>query len=125
VQTGDAITIHYDPMIAKISVHAPTRTEAIRRMQSALADTIILGTTTNLAFLQALIQHPVFINGEVDTSFVDRHVTDLLPENGNLPAAALIVAALHDSHTINTKGTAVPVDSTDPWARADGFRLGQ
>jgi 3-methylcrotonyl-CoA carboxylase alpha subunit len=94
-------------------------------MQTALADTIILGTTTNLAFLQRLLGHPDFINGRVDTRFVDRHPGDLLPEPADLPVAALIVAALHDSHTISPMGTTIPLDSNDPWSRADGFRLGQ
>ncbi len=126
IQSGDAITIHYDPMIAKIIVHAPTREQAIVRMQCALADTVILGTTTNIAFLQALLAHPVFLNGEVDTRFVDTHLESLLPAAQPLPPEALIAAAL------NEMNAAVPTTTTNgadgdifsPWAKTDGFRIG-
>src|SRR5262249_43392122 len=78
IQSGDDITIHYDPMIAKLIVCDSTRDAAIRRMQTALAQTVILGTTTNIPFLQALLAHPTFLAGEVDTRFVDQHLESLL-----------------------------------------------
>jgi acetyl/propionyl-CoA carboxylase alpha subunit len=121
VRTGDSITIHYDPLIAKIIVYDTTRAEAIRRMQMALANTVVLGTATNLPFLRALLNHPAFLAGEVDTGFVDTHPNDLLPDVPDLPDAALIVAALHDSRKMN----AITGVVYDPWQRADGFRAGQ
>src|SRR5690606_1370441 len=126
VRTGDAITIHYDPMIAKIIVYDATRADAIRRMQAALANTVVLGTATNLPFLRALLDHPAFLAGEVDTGFVDLHLNDLLPEVANLPDAALIVAALHDSGKMNAISPSNgDGDVYSPWLRADGFRAGQ
>jgi 3-methylcrotonyl-CoA carboxylase alpha subunit len=126
VRAGDAITMHYDPLIAKIIVHDATRADAIRRMQTALANTVVLGTATNLPFLRALLHHPAFINGEVDTGFVDAHLNDLLPGRPDLPDAALIVAALHDSRKMDA---IMPPRGDDdvysPWSRADGFRAGQ
>jgi acetyl-CoA carboxylase biotin carboxylase subunit len=121
VRTGDSITIHYDPLIAKIIVYDATRTEAIRRMQVALANTVVLGTATNLPFLRALLSHPAFLAGEVDTNFVDAHLNDLLPDAPDLPDTALIVAALHDSRKMD----AITGDVYSPWQRADGFRAGQ
>ena len=121
VQTGDAITIHYDPMIAKIIVCDTTRAACIRRMQTALANTVVLGTATNLPFLRALLDHPAFLAGEVDTGFVDAHLNDLLPDVNDLPDAALIIAALHDSRKMKV----ITGDVYDPWQRADGFRAGQ
>jgi acetyl-CoA carboxylase biotin carboxylase subunit len=124
VQSGDTITIHYDPMIAKIIVYERTREAAIRRMDAALRETVILGTTTNLSFLRALINHPVFAAGEVDTGFIERHLDQLLPPDPALPDAVLIAAALLDQ-----TGSSLPVHSSaaplaDPWSRADNFRLG-
>ena len=130
VQTGDEVTIHYDPMIAKIIVHAPTRAQAIARMQRALAETVILGITTNIPFLRALLAHPAFGAGDIDTGYVDAHLETLLPPAPPLPYAALITAALDDRYNKANSGRvqAVPGERDDdlynPWARGDSFRLG-
>lgn len=134
VQSGDAITIHYDPMIAKIIVFDSTRAAAIARMEKALSETVILGTTTNLDFLRALLAHPVFRAGEVNTTFIDTHLAELMPPLPDLADAALIAAALHDalnggiSSSFNGAGMAAVSGGADadlysPWARTDGFRL--
>ena len=122
VQTGDEITPYYDPLIAKIIVQDRDRKSAIRRMQAALAQTVILGTRSNLSLLRALLAYPAFLDGAVDTRFVENHLVELLPDTPDLPDAPLIVAALLNSATMNT--TATPNDY-DPWSRPDGFRLGQ
>ena len=131
IQSGDDITIHYDPMIAKLIIYDATRAGAIHRMQTALAQTVILGTTTNIPFLQALLAHPTFLAGEVDTGFVDSHLDSLLPAQPPLPDAALIAAALLDMNG-NRVGEGLrpsPTDTSypgeyDPWSRGDGFRVG-
>ena len=123
VVSGDSITIHYDPMIAKIIVSDRTRADAIQRMDAALRETVILGTTTNLAFLRALINHPAFAAGEVDTDFIERHLDELIAPDAELPDAALIAAALTDLlGGGNAKSPAAISD--DPWSRSDSFRLG-
>jgi acetyl/propionyl-CoA carboxylase alpha subunit len=130
VQSGDAITIHYDPMIAKVIVYDATREAAISRMCDALSRTVILGTTTNIPFLRALLGHPTFSAGEVDTRFVDDHLDELLPDTPALPDAALIAAALGDLHQNNRVGEGLRPSPTDvdldsPWSRADHFRTGR
>jgi 3-methylcrotonyl-CoA carboxylase alpha subunit len=120
VQSGDTIPIHYDPLIAKIIVYERDRAAAIRRMDAALRDTMILGTTTNLGFLRALINHPAFVAGEVDTGFIERQTDELIPPETPPPDEALIAAALLERTGVTT---AARVD--DPWARGDSFRLGQ
>ncbi len=89
IQSGDDITIYYDPMIAKLIVYDSNRAGAIRRMQTALDQTVILGTTTNIPFLQALLAHPTFQAGDLDTRFVDTHLDTLLPQQLPLPDIAL------------------------------------
>lgn len=126
IQSGDEISIHYDPMIAKLITYDRTRESAIRRMQQALNDTVILGTTTNLDFLAALLAHPVFQAGNVDTRFVDQELSNLLPSISAVDDILLIVAALHDFHR-GAKATIVGSDDADvysPWAKSDGFRIG-
>jgi 3-methylcrotonyl-CoA carboxylase alpha subunit len=103
---GDEVTVHYDPMIAKIIVAGADRLAAIARLQRALADTVVLGLTTNLPLLQAIAAHPAYAAGETHTGFLEQHSLDL-NMSGELPPAAAAAAALHDLAGI-TPATADP-----------------
>ncbi|MGQ0601793.1 MAG: ATP-binding protein, partial [Anaerolineales bacterium] len=124
-RTGDDVSPHYDSLLAKVIVHAPTRTEAIARMDVALAEYRLLGVTTTIDFLRDVLRHPEFRSGGATTGFIQNHMPAWQP--AAVPEAALIAAALHDhlsaaqqpAHVQSTR----PADHS-PWARADGFRLG-
>ena len=73
VQEGDEVGLAYDPMIAKLIAHAPTRTEALDALAAALAQTRVEGVTTNLPFLRWLVSHPVVRTGESTTAFLTEH----------------------------------------------------
>ena len=92
VRAGDNISPWYDPMIAKVIVHAPTRAAALQRLADALARTQVAGSVTNLAFLGALARHPGFAAGDVDTGLIERDLAALLAEPA--PRAAIAVAAM-------------------------------
>jgi 3-methylcrotonyl-CoA carboxylase alpha subunit len=77
VRAGDVISPWYDPMIAKIITHGPTRAVALRRLEAALAGTEVAGTVTNLEFLGALARHEGFGAGAVDTGLIGRDLEDL------------------------------------------------
>ncbi|GAB5449135.1 acetyl/propionyl/methylcrotonyl-CoA carboxylase subunit alpha [Gymnodinialimonas sp.] len=77
VRAGDEISPWYDPMIAKLIVHGPTREIALARLDQALSSTQVAGSVTNLAFLRALARHAGFGRGEVDTGLIDREVETL------------------------------------------------
>ncbi|WP_368505552.1 acetyl-CoA carboxylase biotin carboxylase subunit [Alkalihalophilus sp. As8PL] len=70
VSAGSAVTPFYDPMIAKLVVSAPTRDEAIERLEAALGEYTIEGIKTNIPMLKEVIAHPVFKRGEATTAFV-------------------------------------------------------
>ncbi|MCU0496511.1 MAG: acetyl-CoA carboxylase biotin carboxylase subunit [Anaerolineae bacterium] len=129
LKSGDEITIHYDPMIAKIIVYDRTREEAITRMRQALRDTVVLGVTTNLDFLLTLLDHPVFIAGDIDTTFVDTHLHHLLAAETPMDDLALIAVALSDLKAKPITPSAVAGqgegDSYSPWNRGDHFRMGR
>ena len=93
VRAGDAISPWYDPMIAKIIVHGPTRAAALSRLSAALARTEVAGTTTNLAFLGALSRHAGFAAGDVDTGLIARDLPALTAETP-IPTTALARAAI-------------------------------
>ena len=76
--TGSTVSIYYDNLLAKVIAYADTREEAARRLDAALRDTVVLGLDTNLPFLRAILQHPVFTEGRVNTHFIPTHQMQLL-----------------------------------------------
>lgn len=92
VRAGDVISPWYDPMIAKIIVHGPTRAVALSQLSRALAQTQVAGSVTNLAFLGALSRHKGFARGDVDTGLIERDLAALtLVPNASDQAKALAV----------------------------------
>ena len=82
VRAGDEITPYYDPMIAKLIVHAATRAEAIARMRVALAQYQIVGVRTNVEFLGRLMSAPAFVDARLDTALIDREREHLFAARG-------------------------------------------
>ncbi len=131
ITTGDEITYYYDPLIAKLIVWGESRDDALRRMAWALDRYILLGVTTNIAFLREVVRHPAFRRGEVTTDFVARHFAGWQPPQEEVPDEVLIAAALADQlggaspaddhHPANSTGAGDPFS---PWAVADSFRPG-
>ena len=68
---GDEVTIDFDPMLAKLIVHAPTREAALRKLDTALSEFVVLGVTTNVGFLREVSKSEVFSNGLVTTDYLD------------------------------------------------------
>ncbi|RFU13542.1 acetyl/propionyl/methylcrotonyl-CoA carboxylase subunit alpha [Rhodobacteraceae bacterium W635] len=99
VRAGDTISPWYDPMIAKIVVHGPTREVALKRLDRALSGTEVAGCVTNLAFLRALARHEGFAAGDVDTGLIDRDLESLAADplacSRSRALAALGVLGLH------------------------------
>lgn len=126
VREGDAVTVHYDPMIAKLVVWDETRDAALRRLRSALAAYQVVGVSTNIGFLQAIASHPVFAAGEVDTGFIERHGALLSPAAEPVPDTVLAVAALSVMVERAREVERVARRSGDPfspWHAAAGWRL--
>lgn len=109
--SGDGVGVHYDPMLAKIVVHAPTRAEAARKLAHALERARIHGPATNRALLVASLRHPDYLSTEtpdtsdaldtlftLDTGFYERNLTALTaPPDGEEYAA--VAAALAEAAT--------------------------
>ncbi|OHT82446.1 acetyl/propionyl/methylcrotonyl-CoA carboxylase subunit alpha [Mycobacteroides saopaulense] len=75
---GSVVSVHYDPMLAKVITVAPTRTEAARLLASTLERARIHGLTTNRDLLVNVLRHPAFLDGDTDTSFLDKHGLETL-----------------------------------------------
>jgi len=111
VEQGGEVTPHYDPMIAKLVVHAPTRAAAARRLSDAAAATQVWPVRTNAGFLARAAADPDFVAGRIDTGFIERHADRLIP--GTEPSEAVLAAAAQ---------ALLPADASDPWAALHGFR---
>ncbi|WP_179500143.1 biotin carboxylase N-terminal domain-containing protein [Streptomyces sp. WZ.A104] len=94
---GDTIGVHYDPMLAKVIAHAPTRPEAVRLLARSLERARIHGPVTNRELLVRSLRHPDFAAGRLDTGFYDRHLADLTAPGAGDPAVAALAAALAEA----------------------------
>jgi acetyl-CoA carboxylase biotin carboxylase subunit len=133
VTTGDEVSLYYDPLIAKLIVHAEDRDTAIRKMRAALADTVLLGITTNWRFLQDVLVNPTFLEGRAHTAWIDREFTDWVAPECKLPPAVLAAAALTEAQLLQAgSATFAPAgaeagrrDRFSPWRTPNRFRVGE
>ncbi|WP_299478964.1 acetyl/propionyl/methylcrotonyl-CoA carboxylase subunit alpha [uncultured Roseibium sp.] len=116
VRSGDEITPFYDPMIAKIIVHGPTRDAALGKLLAALEATEVAGCVTNAGFLAALCRHKGFASGDVDTGLIDRDLEELV-EEPSVPEDAVALAALA------ALGLTKPASGNDPFETLAGWRI--
>ncbi len=112
VEPGDKVSVHYDPMIAKLVTHGETRVEAINKLVDVLDRQVrVYPVKTNAGFLRRALAHADFRAGKVDTRFIDAHLGILAP--GKPPTLSYIAAAL----------TLLEPEPDDPWGAHDGFRV--
>ncbi|WP_137181421.1 acetyl-CoA carboxylase biotin carboxylase subunit [Roseomonas sp. AR75] len=120
VRTGDAIPIHYDPMIAKIIAHGADREEARRRLLRAVTQTEVAGVRTNLPLLRAILANPDFTAADLDTGFIARNAETLLAPAPSAPRAARAAAVLR---LLRDEPVTDPADPHSPWGLANAWRL--
>ncbi|MER5354848.1 biotin carboxylase N-terminal domain-containing protein [Kitasatospora sp. NPDC002551] len=146
VAPGTVITSSYDPMLAKVIAYGPDRPTALRRLRAALADTRILGVTTNTGFLRRLLAHPEVAAGRLDTGLVEQTAqqqpgllaspyspaaavappaepSGSLPPEPPAPAHLLYYAAALARH-LDLAPAADADGWTDPFSLPSGWRLG-
>jgi len=127
VTTGSTISPYYDAMIAKVIAAGWDRDTAIRRMRGALASTVVLGVTTNMPYLQAIVAHAAFAAGDTTTKFLEEHLPNWQPDSVLSDEEWLALAAFE-----SLAGSAVPADgagvdgagrpSPDPWSVTEAWR---
>ena len=98
IVAGQEVTAAFDPMLAKLIVHGASREQAIQRMRVALAQTVLLGVTTNIAFLDRVLAHPACAAGEIDTDALDRWSADLVASEPDPAELAVVLAAACLNH---------------------------
>ncbi len=125
VEAGSEISPYYDPMVAKVIAHAPTRKTALDRLAHALEGTIAAGPRTNLAFLAALCRAPEFVAERFDTGFIDRHLATLTAGGIDRGSAAFGVLRLIERETARIVGNLdrTEAEPVSPWDATDAFQL--
>ena len=127
VVEGGEVSVYYDPMLAKLIVAAETRTAAIARAVAALRRYVVLGIRTNIPYLLAVLQHPRFLSGDLDTGFLANEREALLATlvHTDVPVSALAAAAYHSQllHTRQVKPTRTTDVSSDPFTTIGGWGL--
>ena len=126
-KTGSEVNHFYDPLLAKLIVHAETRDVAIQRMQTALREFIVHGVVTNIDFMQAVLKHEDFAQGKVSTRWVEKNLElgSLLPEQEVPAFENLIAAALADVVFVGSKAQPAVSNETDPfnpWKQTKNYR---
>jgi 3-methylcrotonyl-CoA carboxylase alpha subunit len=111
VGSGSEVTVHYDPMIAKIIAHGTNRADAIERLDRALAATEIAGVEHNVPFLRRVLADEDFLAGDYTTALIESRGDALIPASRPEALAVAAVAALRERA------------GDSPWQRGDGFRL--
>ena len=119
-EQGMEIPIYYDPMIAKLTVHARNREEARLRMIRAMEEYEITGIKTTIPFCDYVFKHEAFIDGSFDTKFVEKFykpefLGDITEEDAD--AASLMAAIAADSTTIKPEGNTQASNGLSPWRK--------
>ncbi|WP_158774452.1 acetyl-CoA carboxylase biotin carboxylase subunit [Cobetia sp. L2A1] len=125
VAEGDEVSMHYDPMLAKLITFGPTREQALEVLLRALAALEVRGVTTNRAFLTRLAAHADFRSATLDTRFIERHHASLFPvaelDHPTVASSALLALSRLAEQAANEGHSGQPAS---PWARRDGWRNG-
>jgi len=127
IQSGQSISVHYDPMISKLIVHGENRTKALQKLVAGLKGYKLVGVPTNIDFLVKCAQHPTFsIPGECNTGFLDNHLEGILDQN-NEEKSSLIYAISAVSNMLHMEHRSGVVDlcsmrqtTNDPWSTWSG-----
>ena len=128
IETGTRVTSYYDPMLAKVITWGRDRREAIAKMVAALEHTVILGVTTNIPYLLAILEEPHFVSGNVSTNYLAEHRVDWRTSEAMMTEDWLAVAAVEmllAGKRDEVRGTAVsnlPSSQPDPWHLTTNWR---
>ena len=120
VMAGDTVTVHYDPMIAKLIAYGDNRDHAIDVLKQVIAESPVSNLITNRDFLLRAITHPEFVQADLDTAFIERNEADLFVQAALTPetiaTASLVILASREERK-QAHG------ALSPWEQLDGFQL--
>ncbi len=126
IYSGSTVPVYYDPILSKLLVWAGNRDEAIRRMENALSDYIILGIKTNVAFLRDIITHPEFVSGKTHSSFLEDYFSQYRSDTDRKKflIQALVAASLAGSKKTPPTAIATREEFLTPWQALGDWSIG-
>ena len=120
IEAGDSVSVHYDPMVAKLASWGEDRTSAALNMSELLRRTYMSGLPSNQEFVASVFDHSVFIDAVIDTGFIARYEQDLIPETyAKAAETEIALAAL-----FYLLGLGIQSSAVSPWNAHDNWRIG-
>jgi 3-methylcrotonyl-CoA carboxylase alpha subunit len=123
VRLGSDISPYYDPMIGKLIAYGSDRAEAVSRLENSLQELIVLGVSTNIPYLLAIVRHPEFRVGRLSTRFLEEHFSQWKPER-HVPNEALLALAAETVTRQSSRSDASlsDADLNNPWDVGGSWR---
>ena len=122
VGDGQQVTIHYDPMLAKLTVWDQSREAAVTRLKDTLSQTALFGPMTNLPLLRSIVADDAFAASQIDTGYIDAHLESLLAAGEDIPEAAILAAACRTMLDREITAGFAGGGPYSPWGISDGWQ---
>ncbi len=125
IREGFEVPIFYDPILSKVICWADNREHAIRRMRDALKHYVLLGVRTPLGYMQDVLAHPEFANGNVSTHFLGEHFSEWVEKQPTGEALAALLSVAHEFCRVTHKNVEVngAAKPSSPWTSLGDWRL--
>ncbi|CAN0098787.1 unnamed protein product, partial [Ectocarpus fasciculatus] len=120
VQEGDAVSVHYDPMVAKLIAHAPTRSAGLHGLRKALREFQVVGLPTNIDFCERVAGHRGFEEGGVTTAFLEEHGDEVVPSPEMMPPPPHAVVLASVAVLLEEQAAVSVPNDTGPWSARSG-----
>lgn len=124
VESGDEVSVYYDPIIAKLICFGENRGAALGRLDNALRESVVFGLTTNIEFLKAVASHPQFRCGEVDTNFIPQYLSNWQPDEVSDADLVLVhMLAYQSQRKAIAQSDSQEVGIPDPWVTTGPWQI--
>lgn len=127
IYSGFEVSVYYDPILSKVITHGGTREDARKRMILALSDYTILGIKTSIGFLASVMEHPEFVAGNTQTSFIEKNMSDWMErkrEKRYINEALIAAAISSQTRTTSRKRAQGKEQMPSPWLTMGRWSLG-
>jgi len=123
IVSGDAVTVYYDPMLAKLIAWAPNRQQAVQKLQAALKQTHLVGVKNNIPLLIRALASPDFVSGKMHTQWLGEALPELLADTSKEPSIEEQIAVAALFKILKPSRSSHARDCHSPWSQGTGWQL--